>query len=88
MLSKDAAEIQRQIDEECAKEQDELNEQLNANIQAELYDIDRISLTVSDQETTNLAYGANRFKVDKKGPKKKEDFEEPSPSQQLLGEKQ
>jgi hypothetical protein len=32
LISKDAAEILRGIDEECAKEQDELNEQLKANI--------------------------------------------------------
>lgn len=92
-VDREVDQIMRKIDEDCAKEQDELDQQLKANIQDAFNEIDGINQQ-SDQETLVMGYGANRLaKPDKEKEKKdkktvkKEDSEEPTTAQQLLGEK-
>lgn len=90
MLNKDAETILRQIDEDSAKEHQELTQQLEKNIQDAFNEIDGASYAISDNETgvQSIAYGANRLKHEpKKHSKKVADLEEPTTSQQLLGEK-
>lgn len=84
MLNKDAETILRQIDEDSAKEHQELTQQLEKNIQDAFNEIDGASYAISDNETgvQSIAYGANRLKHEqKKHSKKVADLEEPTTSQ-------